>query len=115
MTLFNNTISVVRTQGTFIDGIWQECFSVDETVSGSVQVVSGEEFTRLPEGRKQFGVVKIYTDSDLKASELSDDSTGDVILFDGRKWEIYARLPYANGLISHNKYLASLVVEVSNA
>lgn len=115
MTLFNNQISIITTQGAFIDGIWQEAFSVPSIIEGTVQVMSGEDFARLPEGRKQAGVVKVYTNAELKAFDQNSSSAGDIVLFGGRKWEIFARLPYPNGLIDHNKYLAALVVETPNA
>lgn len=114
MSLFAYPITVIRTSGAFIDGFWQEAFSVQDSITGTVQPVTDQEYQNLPEGRKEYGAVKVYTTSDLKISDPNAPASGDMILHGGQKWEIAQKLVYGSGLIPHNKYIAYLVVEAPN-
>jgi hypothetical protein len=112
MSLLGANIQVSRTSGAYDEnGIWQVAFSTDDTIVATIQPVMGEEYQNLPEGRKQFGTIKIYTTADLKAFDQSTNSAGDIVIFDGRNWEVAQKLIFSSGLIPHKKYIAYLVVE----
>lgn len=112
MSLFAYSINIIRTSGAFDEnGFWKEAFSTNDTILGTIQPVSDQEYMNLPEGRKQYGAMKVYTTSSLKVCDPVASSAGDMFIFDGQKWEIAQKLVYASGLIPHNKYIAYLVVE----
>jgi hypothetical protein len=109
MSLFNNTITARRYTFGVVNGIVVEDQPVEFTFLGTVQPVSGKDIMYLPAGRRDTGVVKIYTADELQISSEAQNLAGDRILFANREYEVFQILPNQNGLLSHNKYFASLV------
>ena len=109
-TLFPHAIQVISRTGSRTNGRWSET-SETRTVTGSVQPVSGKETQFLPESRRDSGVVKIYCNEKLNVSEQGGSAPGDIVVWRGRKWEVFQELDFANGLINHYKYLAGYVGE----
>ena len=109
-TLFHHTIAVVQRTGSRTNGRWTET-TADRNITGSVQPVSGKDTQFLPENRRDAGVVKIYCNEKLNVSEQGGNAPGDIVIWRGRKWEVFQELDFANGLINHFKYLAGYVEE----
>lgn len=111
-TLFPHVISVLKKVGQRVNGRWVETETASN-VTGSVQPVSGKDTQFLPEGRRDSGVVKVYCNEKLNVSLQGSETPGDVVIWRGKKWEVFQELDYANGLINHFKYLAGYVGEAT--
>lgn len=109
-TLFPHTIAVVQRTGSRTNGRWTET-TANRNITGSVQPVSGKDTQFLPENRRDAGVVKIYCNEKLNVSEQGSNAPGDIVIWRGRKWEVFQELDFSNGLINHYKYLAGYVGE----
>ena len=109
-TLFPHTIAVVQRTGSRTNGRWTET-TANRNITGSVQPVSGKDTQFLPENRRDAGVVKIYCNEKLNVSEQGGNTPGDIVIWRGRKWEVFQELDFSNGLINHFKYLAGYVEE----
>lgn len=111
-TLFPRTISILRRVGSRVNGRWTS----EETsmnVTGSVQPVSGKDTQFLPEGRRDVGTVKIYCNERLNVSVEGSENSGDVVIWRGKKWEVFQELDFSNDIINHYKYLAGYIGEAS--
>lgn len=111
-TLFPHTIAVLKRTGSRVNGKWTET-SVATNVVGSVQPVSGKETQFLPENRRDAGVMKIYSNTPLSVSIEGSNTPGDIVIWAGKKWEVFQELVFQNGLIPHYKYLAGYVGEAT--
>ena len=109
-TLFPHTIAVVQRTGSRTNGRWTET-TANRNITGSVQPVNGKDTQFLPENRRDAGVVKIYCNEKLNVSEQGGNAPGDIVIWRGRKWEVFQELDFSNGLINHFKYLAGYVEE----
>lgn len=106
-TLFPRTISYKHRNAELVNGVW-EFSETDGTFTGSVQPLTGKELQFLPEGRRDIGLMKVYSNTPLSVSVEGSNTPGDVVIWAGRKWEIIRELVFANDLINHYKYIAAL-------
>lgn len=106
-TLFPRIISYKHRTAELVNGVW-EFSETDGTFTGSVQPLTGKELQFLPEGRRDIGLMKVYSNTPLSVSVEGSNTPGDVVIWAGRKWEIIRELVFANDLINHYKYIAAL-------
>lgn len=106
-TLFQRTIGYKHRTAELVNGVW-EFSETDGTFTGSVQPLTGKELQFLPEGRRDIGLMKVYSNTPLYVSVEGSNTPGDVVIWAGRKWEIIRELVFANDLINHYKYIAAL-------
>lgn len=106
-TLFPRTIGYKHRTAELVNGVW-EFIETDGTFTGSVQPLTGKELQFLPEGRRDIGLMKVYSNTPLSVSVEGSNTPGDVVIWAGRKWEIIRELVFANDLINHYKYIAAL-------
>lgn len=106
-TLFQRTIGYKHRTADLVNGVW-EFSETDGTFTGSVQPLTGKELQFLPEGRRDIGLMKVYSNTPLYVSVEGSNTPGDVVIWAGRKWEIIRELVFANDLINHYKYIAAL-------
>jgi hypothetical protein len=104
-TLFPKTISYKAVTGSYVSGIWVKSEATG-TFEGSVQPVTGKDLETLPTGRGDRGIVKVYSGTQLNVSRADTDNSGDIVIWEGKEWEIIQELPYQNDLIEHYKYFA---------
>ncbi len=112
-TLFPHVISVIQQTGSRVNGRWVNNTPSVRNITGSVQPVSGKDTQFLPENRRDVGVVKVYSNEKLNVSTQGGSSSGDIVVWRGKKWEVFQELDFANGLINHFKYLAGYVGEAT--
>ena len=105
-TLFPRLLKYIHRTGAFVKGTWVVSES-DATFTGSIQPVTGKDTLSLPVLRRDTGSVKVYSDTPLSVSAEGGHAPGDLVQWGGRYWEIYAALPFQNGLLDHYKYLAA--------
>lgn len=106
-TLFPSSISIKQVTGSRSGGKWVPVIT-EVTFTGSVQPVSAHELLALDIGRQNVGKLKIYSNSKIFVSRTATDKSGDLILWDGKLYEVIQENYYANGLIPHYKYFAEL-------
>ena len=109
-TLFPRTISMIHRTAELVNGRWTTS-EAEGSFVGSVQPVNGKDLQFLPEGRRDIGMVKVYSNTALAVSAEGSNTPGDIVLWAGKKWEVIRELVYANDLINHFKYIAALFNE----
>lgn len=77
------------------------------TIEASVQPLSGSDIRLLPENRREEELTKIYTDSELRASEKGSAGNCDIVVIKGRDYEVVTEFPWENNVINHFKYILS--------
>lgn len=107
-TLFPHAIPVLHRTGSRVNGRWVGT-STEASITGSVQPLNGRDLQFLPEGRRDTGLVKIYCNTELAVSTEGSDTSGDVVVWSGKEWEVIQALEYSNGLIDHFKYIAAYI------
>ena len=87
-----------------VKGIYVRGAETESTFIADIQPLKSFEQQSLSIGRKDVGMVKIYTDSILNIN--NDNTPGDVVVFRGKKYEVVWVDEHGNNIISHNKYIA---------
>ena len=70
--------------------------------------MTAHDIAQRPGGRFDMGGVKVYTAENLVVGREGVAQAGDLIEFDGDKYELVSKDPYRSGLIPHNKYFGVL-------
>lgn len=109
-TLFPRTINMIHRTAELVNGRWNTS-EAEGSFVGSVQPVNGKDLQFLPEGRRDIGMVKVYSNTALAVSAEGSNTPGDLVIWAGKKWEVIRELVFANDLINHFKYLAALFNE----
>jgi hypothetical protein len=78
----------------------------DDTFKGTIQPVSGKDLAIFPDGRRDEGLVKVYSGTELNVGIEGTKYSGDIVYYNNWKWEIVRALPFQNSLIPHYKYIA---------
>jgi len=103
MTLFGKTINYEQITTTFVKGVATKT-PVSSTFNGTVQPMTGKDLELVEVGREDRGKVKIYSDIRLNVGIAGSDKSGDVVEWQGEKWEIIQEMKFQNNLINHYKY-----------
>lgn len=82
------------------------------TFTGSVQPTTGKDLEFLPVGREDIGTIKIYSDTQLNVAIAGTNKSGDIVVWEGQRWECIQEMKFQNGLIEHYKYIARYEGEV---
>ena len=98
----------------YVNGIWTEAKTVAGTFLGTIQPLNANEVRNLPEGERNIGSVKIYSETKLNVAQEASSPTesGDVVVFQDRYYWVKYQNPYKSGLIEHYKYIAHYWKEV---
>jgi hypothetical protein len=107
-TLFPRTIYYYRIEGAFVRGEWKTNTPVPSTFKGSVQNITSKDTKSTEDARQDIGRVRIYSSTKLNVGEQDTPYSGDVVLWEGRHYEIVEELPFTNGIIPHYKYIAAI-------
>lgn len=110
-TLFPKVIEYISRSGSYQEGIWVTGSDEKKTFIGSVQPASGKDTEFLPQARRDTGSVKLYSGTPLKVPQEGSEAPGDIVIWQGRLWEIVTALNFQNDLIPHYKYLATDIGE----
>ena len=110
-TLFPRTIGMIHRTAELVNGRWNTS-EAEGSFVGSVQPVNGKDLQFLPEGRRDIGMVKVYSNTALAVSAEGSNTPGDIVIWAGKKWEVIRELVFANDLINHFKYIAALFNDV---
>lgn len=111
-TLFPTIITIETESGGRYDpatGKWIPGTLSSITFEGSVQPMAGREVKSYEYLRQDVGYMKIYSSSQLNINIRGGDNSGDVVLWQGDRWELVKELKFQNSLIPHYKYFAQYI------
>ena len=108
MILFPKILNGIRRTTTLVEGQWTDTVETPFTFKGDAQPYKERDSALIPVGRHDVGKYMIFTDAPLQVSELDGPIKGDLILLDGRKYELMVEDNHDNNLISHYTYQAEL-------
>ena len=112
-TLFPKTIDFERIIGSYVKGVWVNGTVESLTFVGSVQPMRGKEAEPFPVNRENKGAVKIYSNDRLQIAITGGNNSGDIVLWQGSRWELIIEYPNQNDLINHYKYIAQYKSEIT--
>lgn len=98
-----------RPVGEYIDGIWTEGDWSAFTFIGTIQPLTGKQFDRLPEERRERAGYNVFTATALRS--LEDGANPDQVYAFGRWHEVVAVEPWQNGILPHYKAIIQQVLD----
>ena len=105
--LFPTNVTVYSfSEGTRVKGKWVPGSFVESTIIGRVRNFTAFEVANLPEGKTNIGHVKIYSNSALNTAVDGGSSKGDIVIWQGRYYEVVKETHRPQGVINHYKYEA---------
>ena len=109
MSSFRRPVTISRYgAGSYVNGVWTQSAPFGVTIHASVQPATDRDMQRLPEGRRQTGAVKLFT-NDTLLIEIGTQKADRVTLPTGT-YEVAQADAWQNGVINHNAYLCVRVV-----
>ena len=106
---FRQAVTVTRQpEGGYVDGVWQNDPAGTVAIKASVQPASAEDMQRLPEGRRQTGAVKLFTNDTLLTEKGAQKA--DVVNLPQGDYEVATAEEWVNGIIPHNAYICARIV-----
>lgn len=109
--LFPKNISYERVSGSWVNGEWVTTMEL-ATFRGDVQPATGKDISPEVQARLDKGGVQVYSDVPLKVSLEGTANSGDVVHYQGQRWEIISEGRHQNSLIPHYKYIGKYLGEV---
>ena len=103
-------LTIRRTEGgEYVDGIWQPGTESEFTARYSVQPTSPDDMEMLPEGRRDRQAYTLFGDKPLRMA--TDEGNADLVLIYGEWYEVHARQAWRNGLVPHERMVATRLEE----
>lgn len=97
-------------QGSYVDGLWTEGVSTDTAIEINIQPLKGHELMSLPESDRSKELVKFYTTAEVRGiAEGSPSTPPDLIIWDGRTFEVAKASVYKMGVLNHTKVIAARI------
>ena len=99
--------------GAYVKGQWKEGLARDIPFKGTAQPASGRAIELLPEGKRNSDAITVFAPANLKfiPAEPEQQRSGDIIVWEGRNYEVYVVRPWKCGLIPHWELVAINVKE----
>lgn len=86
--LGSQTLTVERTTGSVVDGVWTQNVTTSFDIAGSVQPVIGRELQSLPEGQRTRARYKLFTESDLIVIDSASGTEPDRVQYLEKSWQV---------------------------
>jgi len=112
-SLFPKPIPAERIPVTFDHGIAVPGAAVDVNTQGSMQPFTGKVPENLVNLKTAKGFIDIYCDDKLQVAEPGGEVKGDIVTFDGGRWEVVADKTHNQDIINHFHFLASYIGSVA--
>lgn len=109
MSLFCSVGLVKKTRsGTRVKGSWVAGPEEETPFKGTVQPPSGETMKVLPEGTRKSDVIEVIAPRDMEFTVADPESKtkSDLIVWQGREYEIVGAVLMDNGLMPHWELIA---------
>lgn len=115
MSLFK-TMSLAKrsfSAGTRVKGTWIEGKPVDTPFKGTAQPAPGKAVELLPEGKRSNEAILVFApiELDFTSADAKLQRSGDIIIWEGRLYEVQSVKPWKAGLIPHWELVATRVKE----
>jgi hypothetical protein len=97
--------------GEYVKGQWKQGVPVDTSFMGTAQPASGRVLELLPSGKRNFETITVFAPVELEFTPADEQAqvSGDIIIWEGRHYEIISARPWKAGLISHWELTASRI------
>ena len=100
MSFFGSLQSARRpSAGQYIAGVWQNGAWASFTFVGTIQPLSGQEYDKLPEGRRETAAYSVITTTALRG--LDSTVNPDHVLAFGDWCEVVRVEPWQSGILPH--------------
>ncbi len=94
-----------KSGGSYVKSEWVDGPETEIDITATIQPLSnGEEMQVIPEGRRSNETYKLYTSSELFT--VTDDNPDEVEVY-GKRFEVYGKAIWQNGLQNHDKYIVT--------
>lgn len=108
MSMFRQPVVGVRKDPpTNVKGRFTPGSTTPINFTASIQPATGDELDALPEGLRENGMYRLYTDFALRTVNESTKKPADVIDYNSKKYKIVQVEPWQNNVISHYKAFMS--------
>jgi hypothetical protein len=115
MSLFKNMALIQRSfiPGTRVKGTWVEGQQVDTNFKGTAQPASGRILELLPEGKRNTETISVFAPItlDFTTADPELQRSGDIIIWEGRQYEVQAARKWNAGLLPHWELAATRLKE----
>jgi len=91
-----------RVKGHFVDGSTSVL-----NFTASVQPLTGDERETLPEGLREKGAFRLYTDFKLRTDDQKTKDPADRVTLENKEYLVVMLEPWQNGIIPHYKAIVS--------
>jgi len=104
--LFPRPTKILRSSdGSYVDGIWQEAERTEITIQADVQSYTPSETKQAPPGWQEgMSSIVIYTAEDLNIPNAENKNSGDIVFWLNKHFRVMTKEPRPY-LLPHNKYL----------
>jgi len=110
MSVFRTMDLVQKTRepGVYVKGQWKEGAAKDIPFKGTAQPASGKVMELLPEGKRNSETITVFAPANLKfiPAEPELQQSGDIIVWEGRNYEVLIVRPWKCGIIPHWELVA---------
>jgi hypothetical protein len=107
---FRKALSGVRFgAGARVKGRWVEGVPEIIHITASVQPISEHDLLFLEIGRRERKAYTLFTDDKLNCLTADHEHNPDCIDIDNERYEVVVEAPWRNNVISHYKYIVSLM------
>ena len=117
MSLFRNMPLIKRSiPGYYEKGQWKTREPVDTDFLGTAQPASGKVMELLPSGRSYTEVITVFAPIEMEftSADFEKKTGGDIIIYDGKHFEIVVARKFKAGLLPHWELAASKKVDRSD-
>lgn len=115
MILFPKQIRALRVTGGYVRGEWVEDTHSEFTFIGDCQPYSYKDLLTLEVGRKDIGQLKVFSSMPLKVGLEGTPNSGDLVIWEGKVWEIVQEDAHQMSVLPHYRYRAEYRKEASDA
>ena len=105
------TVEIERTLGEGFynkDGRFIPGDFVVRNINASIQPLSGRQIQLLPEGRRSEDSIVIYSTEELFTAQSSANKKGDVVIFRGKRYEVFNTKAWLSGAFTNYESIALL-------
>lgn len=108
MSLFRYPQTYYKNDGAYVGGEWTASVTGPFTFLGTIQPDTGKDVFPKETGRDDTGRVRVFSSTRLAVGEEDGGAKGDMVIYDGRWYELIQAFPHQNRIIPHYEYLAEL-------
>lgn len=111
MSLFMtmDLIQITHEPGNWIKGQWKEGNEKTIPFKGTAQPASGKAMELLPDGKRNSEAITVFAPGNMKftPAEPVEQRSGDIIVWEERRYEVYVVRPWKCGIIPHWELVAT--------